>query len=76
MFWVVDNFLMRKQRKIAKESGDKITSVKYNSSLPGNSSDDEVVLHSLISNEAQDHKMDTDDYSSDHIHRRHESRSS
>ena len=58
MFWVVDNFLMRKHRlsrKVNKQD-NPIQYVKNAKQLPG-ISDDEVNLH-LISNESNDTLID------------------
>ena len=60
MFWVVDNFLMRKHRK-PKPNGNNPRVEYLLRPSEEKSSDDEVVLHSLIQNEAQDTVLDDGD---------------
>ncbi len=67
MFWIVDNFLMRKKFRKAQTMKDKDSSVKYVAG-PGDkvASDDEVVMHSLIDNESCDTIIDDNEA----LHRR------
>eukprot|EP00794_Sanderia_malayensis_P006242 gene6242-6961_t len=59
MFWIVDNFLMKRKFRKSHKINDKDSSVKYVAG-PGDmiASDDEVVMHSLIDNEACDTIVD------------------
>ena len=66
MFWIVDNFLMRRQmhKGDTKVNGNN-PSVKFHARPHDMGiSDDEVVLHSLIDNESRD--MIADEYEVTH----------
>ena len=67
MFWIVDNFLMRRKlhKGIALKAEDAVKFVARPHDV--NLSDDEVVLHSLMDNEACDTFINDDH---DVIHRR------
>ena len=73
MFWVVDNFLMRRKlRKSVALKGDDPAAVTFLAKPRDmNVSDDEVVLHSLIDNESHDTYVNDDH---DVFHRREYSR--
>ena len=66
MFWIVDNFLMRRKLRKSLKVNGKDSSVKYMAGPGDIASDDEVVLHSLIDNEACDTVVDDNES----IHRR------
>jgi len=58
MFWVIDNFLMRKNKKLlslssASSSVKPVQYVNKNKHYVGGTSDDEVHMH-LMANEASD----------------------
>lgn len=71
MFWAIDNFLMRKNRKLLSlSSGDSTIPVHYNKKQIYGASDDEVVMH-LMANESQDTLIDERDGSdTEHLYRR------
>ena len=73
MFWIVDNFLMRRKLRkgVTLKSGDT-AAVTFLAKPHGmNASDDEVVLHSLMDNESHDTYINDDH---DFVHRRDFSR--
>lgn len=75
MFWVVDNFLMRKHRKLITATTQQYDPVHYvNKKQYFGGSEDESNLH-LIDNEARDTLID-DQRPHDYLHRRAESSSS
>ena len=75
MFWVVDNFLMRKHRKLITASTEQYDPVHYvNKKQYLGGSEDESALH-LIDTEARDTLID-DQRPNDFLHRRAESSSS
>ena len=71
MFWVVDNFLMRKHRKLLVPSNNFIDPVLYiNGKRRCENADDEATLH-LMGNESRESLIDDSngsDYES--VHRR------
>ena len=76
MFWVVDNFLMRKNRSVNRKPQHTDNPVQYVIHEPhfGAASDDEVNLH-LISNESNDTLMEITGSEYEQLHKRTESRS-
>lgn len=58
MFWVVDNFLMRKHRKLLVPSNNTVDPVLYvNGKKRVDTSDDEARLH-LMGNESRESLID------------------
>ena len=74
MFWVVDNFLMRKHRKLITSNAEQYNpAVHYvnKKQYLGGGSEDESALH-LMTNESKDTLID-DQRPNDYLHRRNES---
>ena len=69
MFWIVDNFLMRRKLRkgVTVKPGDTAAVRFLAKPRDLSASDDEVVLHSLMDNESHDTYVNDDH---DFVHRR------